>query len=149
MTAVVSLPLAGAVQERPLTDPKQERHNPLPDGAAGVFAPGWDTSFDTTAGVRHLAAYGLGSPYPEGSKLCAALSTFWPAVAPDAGCSFSTRFPTVSPLTDEELGSCSTVGLYREVDDRCWSAQRRLRDNAGYGTWTPWVSRRRWSRRSR
>jgi hypothetical protein len=88
-----------------LQDPHRDRHNPLPDGAAGIFAPGWDTSFDTTAGVRHLAAYGLGSPFPEDSKLCAALSAFWPAVAPDAGRSFSTVFPTVSPLTDEEIGS--------------------------------------------
>ena len=33
-----------------------------------------------TFGPDHLAAYGLGSPFPEDSKLCAALSSFWPAV---------------------------------------------------------------------
>jgi len=37
--------------------------------------------------------------------LCAALSAFWPAAAPDSGRSFSRSFPTTTPLTDEELGS--------------------------------------------
>ena len=60
--------------------------------------------------MDHLAAYGLGSPFPEDVKLCAALSAYWPAVAPDAGRTFwwSERggaFPTVCPLTDEEIGS--------------------------------------------
>jgi hypothetical protein len=63
---------------------------------------------DTTGDISHLAAYGLGSPFPEDSKLCAALSTFWPAVAPDAGRSFSRVLPTASPLTDEEI---SRTGL--------------------------------------
>lgn len=31
------------------------------------------------------------------------MSTFWPAVAPDAGRSFSDIYPTVSPMTDEEI----------------------------------------------
>lgn len=102
--AVISLPAHPNVQSRPLIEANRNRHNWLPDAAAGVFAPGWDTSFDTTNGVAHLAAYGLGSPFPEDAKLCAALSTFWPAAAPDAGRSFSEVFPTVSPLTDEEIG---------------------------------------------
>ena len=95
-----------------------DRHSCLPDDCAGVFAPGWDVSTDRkrVSGVRvqHLAAYGLGSPFPEDSKLCAALSTFWPAVAPDASRSMSpnTGNPglraTVAPLTDEEIGQ---VGL--------------------------------------
>ena len=54
-----------------------------------MFAPGWDISVDGRAGgPEHLAAYGLGSPFPEDSKLCAALSAFWPAVAPDAARTF-------------------------------------------------------------
>lgn len=104
VTAIVSMPIRGAVQDRPLVDPLRNRNNMLPDGAAGVFAPGWDVSWDESDGVRHLTAYGLGSPFPEDSKLCAALSTFWPAVAPDAARSFSESYPTVCPLTDEELG---------------------------------------------
>ena len=95
-----------------------DRHSCLPDDCAGVFAPGWDVSTDrkrvSGTRVQHLAAYGLGSPFPEDSKLCAALSTFWPAVAPDASRSMSpnTGNPglraTVAPLTDEEIGQ---VGL--------------------------------------
>ena len=35
-----------------------------------MFAPGWDVSLDKKNSVEHLAAYGLGSPFPEDSKLC-------------------------------------------------------------------------------
>jgi hypothetical protein len=105
VSAVVSLPARGAVQARPLREPAtRDRHSGLADAASGVFAPGWDTSVDRLGTVLHLAAYGLGSPFPEDAKLCAVLSTFWPAAAPDAGRSFSSRFATVSPMTDEELG---------------------------------------------
>jgi hypothetical protein len=104
VTAVVSLPLDGPVQARPLVGGATRRHAHLPDAAAGVFAPGWDTSLDRSAATAHLAAYGLGSPFPEDAKLCAALSAFWPAVAPDASRSFSRTFPTVSPMTDAEIG---------------------------------------------
>ena len=96
-----------------------DRHSCLPDDCAGVFAPGWDVSTDrkrvSGARVQHLAAYGLGSPFPEDSKLCAALSTFWPAVAPDASRSMSpnTGNPglraTVAPLTDEEIGQVGSL----------------------------------------
>lgn len=54
------------------------------------MAPGWDVSRDWLPDHRqHLATYGLGSPYPEDTKLCAALSSFWPAVSPDATREFS------------------------------------------------------------
>jgi len=95
-----------------------DRHSCIPDDCAGVFAPGWDVSTDrkrvNNVQVQHLAAYGLGSPFPEDSKLCAALSTFWPAVAPDASRSMSPNTgnrglrATVAPMTDEEIGQ---VGL--------------------------------------
>ncbi|ROR94945.1 hypothetical protein EDC56_3760 [Sinobacterium caligoides] len=95
----------------------------LPDAAAGIFAPGWDTSFDQTIvegeTVRHLAAYGLGSPFPEDAKLCAALSSFWPAVAPDISHSFwPVNFPTVIPLTDYETGSDGGIGWDGEQGPR-------------------------------
>jgi hypothetical protein len=85
------------------------RHSHMPDNSAGVFAPGWDVSRDRAPdGTWHLSAYGLGSPFPEDAKLCAALSTFWPAAAPDATRTFThgaeVGWPTVSPLTDEEIG---------------------------------------------
>ena len=105
VTAIVSMPGRGRASQRPLGRLATTRHAHLPDAAAGVFAPGWDTRKDQTRGITHLAAYGLGSPFPEDAKLCAALSAFWPAAAPDAGRSFSRSFPTATPLTDEEIGS--------------------------------------------
>ena len=92
------------------------RTSMLPDDAAGVFAPGWDVALDRTpgsAGVDHLAAYGLGSPFPEDAKLCAALSTFWPAVAPDVYRTFvkpvGNTNGTIAPMTDEEIGQIGTL----------------------------------------
>jgi hypothetical protein len=95
------------------------RASTLPDDGAGVFAPGWDAAVDVKEGsggaVAHLASYGLGSPFPEDAKLCAALSTFWPAVSPDV---YRTMSPhtgnrnlrgTVAPLTDEEIGQIGSL----------------------------------------
>jgi hypothetical protein len=114
ITALVSL--LGDVPSGlpPPVTPDAMRHSHLPDDAAGIFAPGWDVSRDWTDKhtggkiVWHLAAYGLGSPFPEDAKLCAALSTFWPAVAPDANREMEpavgNQSGTVSPLTDQEIG---------------------------------------------
>jgi hypothetical protein len=108
LTAVVSAPREGAVAQTRLADvPEAGRHTWLPDAAAGEFAPGWDITVDQLDQTQHLASYGLGSPFPEDVKLCAALSAFWPAVAPDAARTFRHRdvaWPTVVPLTDSELG---------------------------------------------
>ena len=95
--------------DKPAT-PTTARHAVLADAAAGIFAPGWDTSADQipNSNKTHLSAYGLGSPFPEDAKLCAALSTFWPAVAPDTARTFyNVPFAagTVCPLTDEENGA--------------------------------------------
>ena len=106
----------------PRTEPppvESLRHSWLPDDAAGIFAPGWDVTRDQfdppgQQPVRHMAAYGLGSPFPEDAKLCSALSAFWPAVAPDAT---RTMDPppnprlrsTTSPLTDEEIGRIGSL----------------------------------------
>jgi hypothetical protein len=107
VTAIVSLPLPAGVTTLPGEFPPTMRHSCLPDAAAGVFDPGWDVSRDRSYGTDHLAAYGLGSPFPEDAKLCAALSTFWPAVAPDAARAFQPNpidtSPTVAPLLDDEL----------------------------------------------
>lgn len=85
----------------------------LPDAASGYFAPGWDVTLVTTGNIDYdfLSTSGLGSPFPEDTKLCAALNSFWPAVAPDASRTFITArvapggtFKTALPLTDDELG---------------------------------------------
>ena len=74
VTAIVSLPLKENVEKRPFIVQEATLHSYLPDATSGIFAPGWDISLDYTRGVHHLASYGLGSPFPEDSKLCAALT---------------------------------------------------------------------------
>jgi hypothetical protein len=117
MTAVVGLD-GPRPPGPPLVSPESLRHSHLPDDAAGVFAPGWDVGEDSKSvtgkeRTKHLAAYRLGSPFPEDSKLCAALSTFWPAVAPDATREMEpiigSQSGTVSPLTDQEIGQIGTM----------------------------------------
>jgi len=77
----------------------------LPDAAANVFAPGWDISIGGDTDGSFYASYGLGSPFPEDAKLCAALNSFWPAAAPDASRTFGLlETPTAIPMLDEELG---------------------------------------------
>lgn len=82
----------------------------LPDSASDVFAPGWDISLHRRNGQAFYTAYGLGSPFPEDSKLCAALNSFWPAVAPDSARTYgfdpagNDFLPTSIPLLDAELG---------------------------------------------
>jgi hypothetical protein len=114
VTAIVSLPLdRTALPEISQKLPPTKRHAHLPDAASGIHAPGWDVTVDkdSVTNTKHLAAYGLGSPFPEDAKLCAFLSTFWPAVSPDAAREFEPRQPgsstnyTVVPLTDEEIGN--------------------------------------------
>jgi hypothetical protein len=116
ITAVVGMGAPSGIPSMWPVQPDVLRSTSLPDDAAGVFAPGWDVSQDTlpgAAGVMHLAAYGLGSPFPEDAKLCAALSTFWPAVAPDVFRTFvnpgGNTDGTIAPLTDEEIGQSGTL----------------------------------------
>ncbi len=111
MSALVSMPGHSVSATLPKSS-VADRHSHLSDDAAGVFAPGWDVSRDFIKSgsnkIWHAAAYGLGSPFPEDAKLCAALSTFWPAVAPDATREMDPpvggQEGTVSPLTDQEIG---------------------------------------------
>ena len=111
VTAIVAFPTAGSAAQAALGAASPSRHGWLADAAAGVFAPGWDVARSRAlpAGPIHLAAFGLGSPFPEDAKLCAALSTFWPAVAPDAARQFEPQFPTVAPLTDAETGQTGAL----------------------------------------
>jgi hypothetical protein len=110
ITAVVAMGARNGARPLWPDQPDVARASALPDDAAGVFAPGWDVGVDRLRkkGPAHLAGYALGSPFPEDAKLCAALSTFWPAVAPDVFRTFVTptgnTSGTVAPLTDEEIG---------------------------------------------
>ncbi len=77
----------------------------LSDAASNEFAPGWDVSFANDGDGHFYATYGLGSPFPEDTKLCAAANAYWPAASPDASRTFRrTKTPTAIPLLDEELG---------------------------------------------
>ncbi len=113
-TAIVSLYGEVSSQQTLIKPADTLRHSHMPDDSAGVFAPGWDVSRDRLPDKTwHLSAYGLGSPFPEDAKLCAALSTFWPAAAPDATRTFThgvmEDWQTVSPLTDEEIGQVGNL----------------------------------------
>jgi len=95
------------------------RYSGLPDHSPGLFDPGWDTSQglmynNPEEGIQaYLQNHGLGTPFVEDVKLCAALGSYWPAIAPDSTRSFTPLknptgyvypWPTVVPLTDAETG---------------------------------------------
>jgi hypothetical protein len=108
--------IVAVVGARPLAtqdhapDRKKRFASFLPDAASNEFEPGWDVSLVRDDMGLYYAAYGLGSPFPEDAKLCAALNSFWPAVAPDASRTFHMGLkstfasPTAIPLMDNELG---------------------------------------------
>lgn len=106
--AIVSMPYVQPSAQRPLNADEILRPSMLPDASAGYFDPGWDTTInhDVEQKTYFLENYGLGSPFLEDAKLCAAFGNFWPAVAPDAAREFQPLqgWPTVTPLTDEEIG---------------------------------------------
>jgi hypothetical protein len=116
MTAIVGPLGSGGGRLTQIDRERKARVSMLPDAAAGVFAPGWDVSYDRSAeegadtgqqpGVTFLTTYGLGSPFVEDSKLCAALSSFWPAVAPDITRTYAPgpKYATATPLTDDVIG---------------------------------------------
>jgi hypothetical protein len=114
VTAIIGGKIQDGTIERP---PKSHRRflDPstsfLPDGASGIFDPGWDVSVTGSSeyDADFLASHGLGSPFPEDVKLCSALNSFWPSVAPDATRTFALFPPEVDattsvPLMDAELG---------------------------------------------
>ncbi|MBN9022938.1 MAG: hypothetical protein J0H08_12770, partial [Rhizobiales bacterium] len=120
VTAIVTQPEAADAPVQVPNGPWSVRKTGMPDGSPGLFDPGWDTSqsiYYTDPGrplQKFLAGYGLGSPFIEDAKLCAALGAYWPGVAPDSTRTFAPDkridggnypYPTIVPLTDEEIGS--------------------------------------------
>jgi hypothetical protein len=108
VTAIVCHLAAADGVARQWSDVGAHLRSSLPDGASGVFDPGWDVTTDsaTDDSDLFLTSYGLGTPFVEDMKICAALATYWPAAAPDSTRTFQPDpyWPTVSPLTDEEIG---------------------------------------------
>lgn len=89
----------------------------LADCASFVFAPGWDITYSSDRDYPNrpfLATFGLGSPFPEDMKLCAAANGMWPVTSPDAARTFqgsleplpviNKRTPCAIPLMDDEIG---------------------------------------------
>jgi hypothetical protein len=122
VTTLVSLPLDAGTEQSGAPETFVRRHVQLPDGMAGLFDPGWEVSQDRTADNQFfLANHGLGTPFIEDAKLCAAPSTFWPGVSPDSAREFQPAmpsgenqyqtWPTIAPMTDEELGIVEVEGL--------------------------------------
>ncbi|MBX7250075.1 MAG: hypothetical protein K1X35_13650 [Caulobacteraceae bacterium] len=116
-TAIVCHPRAtvGAVRAQAPV----RRTSSFPDNSPGVFDPGWDASqgiFYAADGQmlqRYLQNHGLGTPFVEDVKLCAALGSYWPAIAPDSTRTWTPLkkapgelypWPTIVPLTDMETG---------------------------------------------
>lgn len=127
VTALVSHPSLAETGQSGEPATFVRRHLLLPDGAAGLFDPGWDVSQDRTEDNRfYLESYGLGTPFVEDVKLCASLSTYWPGVAPDSSREFQPdkaavgrvqAWPTIAPMTDAEIGTvAATNGEYLPWD---------------------------------
>ncbi|WP_375457555.1 hypothetical protein [uncultured Enterovirga sp.] len=115
---------APALPELATKAARTNRYSGLPDASPGIFDPGWDTSLGQRYGdpdtlQPYMQNFGLGTPFVEDVKLCAALGSYWPGVAPDSSRTFSPLrrgpgfdypWPTVVPLTDVELGIVPVEG---------------------------------------
>ena len=136
MTCLVAQPGSAAGPAQTANGPNADRSVGLPDAAAGIFDPGWETSQgyvyldkgnDPAAGdppaiQPYMQSIGLGTPFLEDIKLCATLGNYWPGVAPDNTRSFPPEkqasptlgftyaWPTSAPLTDIETGIAPLPG---------------------------------------
>lgn len=103
----------------------------LPDMCSSVFAPGWDVTYSApklhTDQEIFLSTQGLGSPFVEDMKLCAAMNGMWPAASPDASRTYQgsvtdkqnkgpewERNPTAIPLMDDEIGFAEASPAVKE-----------------------------------
>jgi hypothetical protein len=119
VTAIVTQPGEGSGSVQVPNGPLAQEMSGLPDTSPGLFDPGWDTSQGIESTQRFLAGHGLGAPFVEDAKLCAAFGAYWPGVSPDATRTFQPAkslsgitypWPTIAPLTDEEIGIVPSAG---------------------------------------
>ncbi|HKP76238.1 MAG TPA: hypothetical protein VJT67_11990 [Longimicrobiaceae bacterium] len=125
VTAIVTQPDDGGGPVQAPNGPLPPELTGLPDASPGLFDPGWDTSQDIyftspdSPLQKFLAGYGLGAPFLEDAKLCAAYGAYWPGVSPDGTRTFQPAkslsgilypWPTIAPLTDEEIGIVPSAG---------------------------------------
>ncbi|MBN3821143.1 hypothetical protein G3N57_33510 [Paraburkholderia sp. Se-20369] len=118
-TVAVSFSLAARARRRQGGDEHVPRMvSFLSDASSGVFAPGWDVTYAGNWRGIFLATFGLGSPFAEDIKLCAASNSFWPAVSPDASRTFNRAdTPTAIPMLDRELGFHPSHPLVERGDE--------------------------------
>ncbi|QXI18768.1 hypothetical protein [Pseudomonas hamedanensis] len=116
VTAIVALAEHGDPAQGQKSLPEVLRPSSLPDSAAGVFGPGWEVGWVRRPAadaqwLNILAGYQMASPFPEDAKICAALGSFWPGVAPDSARVFEPRssLHSIIPLTDQEIGGDGAV----------------------------------------
>ena len=124
VTAIVTQPDDGRGPDQVPNGPERPTSSGLPDSSPGLFDPGWDTSQDLlysdpdTPILHFLSGYALGAPFVEDAKLCAALGAYWPGISPDATRAYPPKklqmglnygWPTIVPMTDEEIGSVPTA----------------------------------------
>ncbi|MCU1729463.1 hypothetical protein NTD86_21035 [Pseudomonas sp. 7P_10.2_Bac1] len=110
-TAIVSMAFEPSAPDPVWNDSEialAQRQSCLPDFASGVFGPGWEVGRGTVDKpfANVLNGYMLASPFTEDARICAALGSFWPGVAPDSTRTFEPRglASSVIPLTDAEIG---------------------------------------------
>nr|WP_256344061.1 hypothetical protein [Pseudomonas costantinii] len=108
VTAIVSHPQPFTTPRATLPVQRAQRQSWLPDFASGVFGPGWEIGRGLVDApfANVLCGYQLASPFTEDARICAALGSYWPGVAPDSTRTFEPRSvsATVIPLTDYEIG---------------------------------------------
>jgi hypothetical protein len=103
----------------------------LPDVASSVFAPGWDITYSADKPGStdvYLSTEGLGSPFVEDMKLCAASNGMWPASSPDSARTYQgsldpySRNATAIPLLDDEIGfhKHSPAGMMMKKETFGW-----------------------------
>lgn len=122
------------------------RSNYLPDSATKIFYPGWDITYsggfdkDKKQQDTFFTTYGLGSPFIEDSKLCAAVNGMWAGASPDSARTYrgsltvipqvlrkSVHPPTAVPLLDNELGlhsSSPAVLHYYQSASTGWDGEQ-------------------------
>jgi hypothetical protein len=132
------------------------RANYLPDSATKIFYPGWDVTFSGGVNAQGVdqgtfyATFGLGSPFVEDSKLCAAVNGMWVGTSPDAARTYrasltsvqtgvfkSEKPPTALPLLDNELGYNAlspAVADYGLKETTGWDGEQGPCLKAGAGT---------------
>ncbi len=127
----------------------------LPDVCSSVFAPGWDVTYSGTKKDVFLSTQGLGSPFVEDMKFCAAMNGMWPVASPDAARTYQgsvlvsqnddwERNPTAVPLMDNELGlhhESPAVRLYKQAASTGWDGEcgpylEYIAVNSGKAAWS-------------